>query len=438
MPVWRASDGRGGPPLTQRRKRYDDQQPNRIPGFLKFILFAGLLSVVVLVALLTALRPLVRAAVVGWAWDNPNAMLRLAFVGDLVREDLGDALVDPASSDSTESAFDVTPGDTIFSVAPRLQEGGYVTSGRAFLYAALEQGLPDKLQAGTFVLRANMTPSEVAEALVRARILLTTVNVTFREGIRLEQMAALLQTVNSSVDPAAFYELAKHPTPELLASYTWLKLPEGASLEGYLYPATYTLVTSSSGGPVQATDAEDLVKMLLDKFRATVGLDRMQIAEERKMTFQQVLTLASLVEREAVVDEERALIAGAYQNRLDGVSGVPPLLNADPSIIYALDTVALEGADFATWPDYFFWSVPQEKLADLTLPEALQGYQSYQVGGLPPGPICTPSLASIDAALHPNTTEGYLYFVAIPDEHTHAFAKTLVEHNANLKKYGYE
>jgi UPF0755 protein len=436
MPVWRASDGRGGPPVTRRATRHDEPPP-RVPGFLRFLLFAGLLSVVVLVALLTALRPLVRAAVVGWAWDNPNAMLRVGFVGDFVREDLGDVLVAPASSDATESAFDVHPGDTIFDVAPRLQEGGYVKSQRAFEYAALEQGLPAKLTAGTFVLRLNMTPSEVADALVRARVELTTVNVTFREGLRQEQMAALLETVHSSVDPAAFYELVKHPTPELLKDYTWLKLPEGASLEGYLYPATYTLVTASSGGPVQATNAEDLVRMLLDKFKATVGLDRMQVPEDRKMTFQQVLTLASLVEREAVVDEERALIAGVYQNRLDGVSGVPPLLNADPSIIYALDTIALEKADFTTWPEYFFWAVPKEKLSDVSLPEALQGYQSYQVGGLPPGPICTPTLASIDAALHPNTTDGYLYFVAIPNEHTHAFAKTLVEHNANLKKYGY-
>jgi UPF0755 protein len=436
MPVWRASDGRGGPPVTRRPARYDEPPP-RVPGFLRFLLFAGLLSVVVLVALLTALRPLVRAAVVGWAWDNPNAMLRVGFVGDFVREDLGDVLVAPASSDATESAFDVHPGDTIFDVAPRLQEGGYVKSERAFEFAALEQGLPAKLTSGTFVLRLNMTPSEVADALVRARVELTTVNVTFREGLRLEQMAALLETIHSSVDPTAFYELVKHPTPELLKDYTWLQLPEGASLEGYLYPATYTLVTASSGGPIQATNAEDLVRMLLDKFKATVGLDRMQVPEDRKMTFQQVLTLASLVEREAVVDEERALIAGVYQNRLDGVSGVAPLLNADPSIIYALDTIALEGADFTTWPDYFFWAVPKEKLSDVSLPEALQGYQSYQVGGLPPGPICTPTLASIDAALHPNTTDGYLYFVAIPNEHTHAFAKTLVEHNANLKKYGY-
>ena len=104
-----------------------------------------------------------------------------------------------------------------------------------------------------------MTPSEVADALVRARVTLTTTNVTFREGLRLEQMAALLETVHSSVDPAAFYELVKHPTPELLKDYTWLKLPEGASLEGYLYPATYTLVISSSGGPIQATDAEDQI-----------------------------------------------------------------------------------------------------------------------------------------------------------------------------------
>jgi UPF0755 protein len=197
-------------------------------------------------------------------------------------------------------------------------------------------------------------------------------------------------------------------------------------------------VTSSSGGPLGVTDAEGLVKMLLDKFRAVVGGDRLQVAADRGLTFHEIITLASLVEREAAVDEERALIAGVYQNRLNHLKGVPGILNADPSVLYALDTVALSKTDFKDWPNYFFWATAEQKLADVTLPEELQGYQSYQVAGLPPGPICSPSLASIDAALTPNTSDGYLYFVAIPDEKTHAFAKTLEEHNANLHKYGYQ
>ena len=77
-------------------------------------------------------------------------------------------------------------------------------------------------------------------------------------------------------------------------------------------------------------------------------------------------------------------------------------------------------------------------LANLKLPDALKGYQTYQRAGLIPGPISTPSLKSIDAALAPDQKDGYLYFVAIPDEKAHAFAKTLAEHNANKRKYGYE
>jgi UPF0755 protein len=168
-----------------------------------------------------------------------------------------------------------------------------------------------------------------------------------------------------------------------------------------------------------------------------VGEDRMKVPDSRGMSFYEVVTLASIVEHEAAIDDERPLIAGVYQNRLDGLNGVPRILNADPTVTYATDTMALEDLAFDEWQSYAFWFVPAGPLAEVQVDPSLQGYQTYQVAGLIPGPISTPSLASIDAALKPNQKRGYLYFVLIPDTKEHAFAKTLAQHEENLAKYGY-
>jgi UPF0755 protein len=441
MPAWRASDGRGNPPVRPRQRRPGERGGGlRLPGLVKFLLFAGGLAAIVLIVLFTALRPIVRAGIVGWAWDNPSSITKFPFIADLVKEDLGPALTTPGGSDASDAVFTVNPGDTVFLLAPRLHEEGFVANERAFLNTALTSGLGDRIKSGQFLLRETMTPDEVAEALVSARLVVTTKNITFREGLRIEQMTALLQTIEgeTAIDPQAFYDLAKHPTPELLADYEWLRtiLPEGASLEGFLYPDTYQVITSSNGGQQVVTDADGLIRKLLDNFYAKVGEARMSVPESRGMTFYQIVTLASIVEHEAIVDEERPVIAGVYQNRLDGLHGIAKILNADPTVTYAKDTMELEKIPFEEWRNYFFWKVPPSPLASFKVDDDLQGYQTYQVRGLIPGPISTPSLASIDAALNPDKEDGYLYFVAIPDTKTHAFAKTLAQHNANLRKYG--
>jgi UPF0755 protein len=439
MPSWRASDGRGNPPLY-RGRRPPQRSGFRLPGILRFLLFAGVLAGVVLLLFLTALRPIVRAGVAEWAWSNQWAITRIPFVDAFVREDLGDALTSPASADATEGTFVVNTGDTAATLAPRLAAEHFVTSERAFLYAALTTGLNDHLAAGSFVLRKNMTPTEVTDALVNARQSLTVVKVTFREGLRIEQMVAKLQTVETAVDPREFYELAMHPTEELLSDYPWLDLPAGASLEGFLYPATYELVTQSDSPQTAVTTAEGLIRMLLDHFADVVGADRMDVPESRGLTFYKIVTLASIVEHEAGPgDKERALIAGVYQNRLDGLHGVARILNADPTVKYAVDTMALEDLPFEEWQNYFFWDVPPGPMAEVQVDPSLKGFQTYQVAGLIPGPISTPSLASIDAALQPNQRKGYLYFVLIPesDPPEHAFARNLAQHEENLRKYGY-
>lgn len=417
----------------QRRRK----QGSGLGGFLRFVLFALIMAGVVLVGLLTVLRPVVSGAVVDWAYDNPGA-LRIPFVADIVRERLGPDLTQPASGDKTEVEFEVVTGDNPKTLAGRLKAEGLIRNEQAFIFEATQRELTPQLQAGNFRVARNMTPDEVVTALVENRIVITVVPVNFRESLRLEQITAKLQTLEPpvTVDPQEFYDLVKSPPAELLADYPWLTeqagLPEGASLEGFLGAATYDILAE--------TTAEDLVRAMLDAFYKQVGPERMAVPASRGMTFYQVLALAAIVEREAVIDDERWLIAGVYQNRIDGGNRTK-LLEADPTVLYAVDTVKLSEMEFDEWQGFRFWS-PKDlpPLADVPLPEALAGYNTYKVQGLPPGPICTPSVASIDAALQPDTEAGFIFFLAIPNSDprgAHDFSKTLEEHNEKKRKYGY-
>jgi peptidoglycan lytic transglycosylase G len=405
-------------------------------GLVRFLLFAVLLAAIVLVVALTALRPVVNTAILSWAEDSPAA-LRLPFVADLVREDLGTALTQPVSTDPSQVEFVVQEGDTASTIATRLGGEGLIKDPRAFVFIASQRELTGALQQGTFVLRKNMTPDQLVSALL-APPPNPYIELDLRTGLRLEQIAAKLQTLDGlEMDPRAFYELAKEPPASLLGDYPWLKkvladAPENASLEGFLWPGTYRLLPD--------TTPEELIRKMLDGFHDAVGDDKLKVPPERKLNFYQILSLASIVEKEAKLDEEKPLIAGVYQNRLNGIPGIRnKILNADPTVIYANDTVELEELDFDKWQEYRFGTVPKGvSLREVPLPESLQGYQTYTHPGLIPGPIATPTLASIDAALHPDTGDKYIYFLAIPDDSgKHVFAKTAKQHEVNKKKYGY-
>ena len=404
-------------------------------GVVKFLIFALLLAAAVLVVALTALRPLLNSMILSWASDNPAA-LRIEFVADIVREDLGDALTQPASTRDDQVEFTVQDGDTAATIGARLEEEGLLRDDRAFVFLATQRELTGDLQQGTFLLRKNMTPDQVVSSLL-APPAVPYVDIALRTGLRLEQITAKLQTLEGlEMDPQAFYELVKDPPAELVADYPWLArvlqdAPEGASLEGFLWPATYRVLPD--------TTPEELVRKMLDGFEAGVGEERLNVPADRGLSFYQILTLASIVEREAVLDEERSLIAGVYQNRLNKLPGVKNgLLNADPTNIFAADTVKLSEIPFETWQEFVFWTVPEGPMSGLQLPEELQGYDTYAVPFLPPGPIATPTVASIDAARSPSTKDKYIYFLAIPDGGgAHVFAKTKKEHDKNKAEYGY-
>jgi UPF0755 protein len=421
------------------RYRYPDERRggSGMGGLLRFLIFLAVMAGLVLTVLMTVGRPVFRSIVVGFAEDSPGA-LRIEFVRDLVAEDIGPALDAPASDDATEVDFQVESGDTPATLAPKLIDAGVIVSERAFLFHATLDELAGKLDAGHFALTKAMTPEQVVRGLVENRIVIKTLEITFREGLRLEQLTAKLQTYpESTVDPDQFYELVTDPPESLIAEFPWLAderiRPAGRSLEGFLYPATYTVRITGE----ETDDAEDLVRMMLTEFRERLGPERFEVPEARALSFYQVLTLASIVEREAVLDDERPLIAGVYQNRIDAKANVRHgLLQADPTLLYASDSVELSRLD--DWTQWSFWSFPAEhpRLSEWEFPGELAAYNTYIVKGLPPGPICTPSVASIDAALAPDTGAGMNFFVAIPGgDGKHDFSKTLEEHERKVREY---
>jgi UPF0755 protein len=402
-------------------------------GVGRFLIFLVVMATLVLVGLFTIGRPVLASAVVGWASDNPSA-LNLPFVGDLVAENLGDKLTSAPSTDSRNVGFVVQDGDTTQTIAQRLQDQGLVEDQRAFVYLAYKNKVAGTWTAGQYELRANMTPQDVLTALQAGPPPNPTVVIALREGLRLEQITALLEKLHSEqglvMDPMDFYNFVKSPPAEFLAQYPWLHLPKGASLEGFLGPATYTVKPDIT--------AEQFATLLVNKFQQLAG-DRINVPKSRGMSFYQIVTLASIVEQEVVYDNDRAPVAGVYQNRLNkGMS-----LGSNPTVIYANDTMQLRALPFDQWVQFSFWNLP--KAASMTavqLDADLEGYQTYINVGLIPGPICTPTMASIDAALNPDTKDGYYYFVTMRDANGNstghlAFAKTHAQHLANLKKYGY-
>lgn len=397
-------------------------------GAIRFLAFLVVTAAIVLLGLATVARPALNGLVLAVVGNNPGTW-NIGFVADVVREGLGDRLTEPASDDPTIVKFAVSQGESASEIAGRLEAEGLVRDARAFLFVAVEKGLTGSFEAGEFLLRRNMTPTQLVETLLEAKD--PTVVLQLRPGLRLEQVTALLQArppeiATLQLDAAEFYALVTEPPAALLADYPWLDLPKGASLEGYLAGGAYRLLPDAT--------AEELVRQMLDRWYADVGPGRLAVPKDRGLSFREVLVLASIVQREAALESEMPTIAGVYQNRLDKKM----LLQADPTVIYGVDALELRKQPIGAWPQYSFWNVPETPMTQVELPGELAGYQTYKQAGLPPGPLDTPTLAAIDAALAPDQRKAYLYFVAIPDGGgKHDFSRTYEEHLQKLRKYGY-
>ena len=313
----------------------------------------------------------------------------------------------PAGDDPTPVTFTIHPGETAAQIAQRLEEEGLIRDADAFRALLRLRGVDTRLEAGNYELRRTMSMNEIMAALQHGRP--PTVRLTVPEGWRAEEIANLLRVVGLA-DPDEFLQIVRSGGN---FDYDFLRdRPAGVtSLEGFLFPDTYEF-------PTDAT-ARDVVQRMLETFGRRFTPELRAQARKQGLSVYQAVTLASIVEREAVIPDERPLIASVFLNRLR--KGM--YLNADPTVQYALG-YQKQGH---TW-----WKRPL-LLEDLDVDSP---YNTYRHPGLPPGPICNPGLDSLKAVANPAHTD-YYYFVAndVAGDGSHVFAKTLEEHQANIKKY---
>jgi UPF0755 protein len=310
---------------------------------------------------------------------------------------------DPAAG---ETIFTVEAGETAGGVADQLAAEGYIEDETLFRRYLHYRGIDVQIEAGSYRLSASMTPQEIAEALTEALPPEVTARVT--EGWRREQIADWVgQQADLPFGEAEF--LSASGSAAVLPADMALRaeIPVGATLEGFLFPDTYQLALDAT--------AEDFVVRMAATFEERVTPDLRADAAARGLSLYEVVTLASIVEREAAVAEERPTIASVYLNRL--AAGMK--LEADPTVQYAMGFQPDTGQWWnlnLTQADYYAVDSP---------------YNTYLYPGIPPGPIASPGLDAIRAVIYPAET-AYLYFRATCDDSgRHNFAFTFEEHVAN-------
>jgi UPF0755 protein len=335
---------------------------------------------------------------------SPGDLLIGAYL-DLNAAELGRA----AGDDDSPVSFVVEPGEAGGEIAIKLEQAGLVSNAELFRRYVQYHGLDAGMEAGEFTLRQTMTIPQISQALQSGQR--PEVTVTVREGLRLEQVAATVED-QAGIVQEEFLALASTGWRDEDLGFVFLaSIPSGATLEGFLFPDTYRLP--------EAASALDLLIRMLETFDTRVDRGVTASAANLGLDLYELVTLASIVEREAVLSDERPVIAGVYHNRLEAGW----LLNADPTVQYAI--AGLNGGE--DW-----WPVLTLNDLDVNSP-----YNSYRNVGLPPGPICSPGLASIQAVAYRAETD-YFFFLAdcTANDGSHFFSATQAEHNAYYQRCG--
>ncbi|MFN8556213.1 MAG: endolytic transglycosylase MltG [Dehalococcoidia bacterium] len=311
----------------------------------------------------------------------------------------------PSATSEESVVIRVPSGADGSAIARQMRQAGVISDAGLFRTLAALRGVQNQLAAGEYEFTRG-TP--VSEAIERVRIGVTdpAVVLTLPEGWRLEQMARLVEQRGLGSAEAFREAVAAERSESFLQSR-----PAGASLEGYLFPDTYFFSKKAT--------ARDVVARMLKTFDERYNADLRAAAAAHGLSVHEAVTLASIVEREAQVADERPVIAAVFINRLK--AGMP--LQADPTVQYAV------AADPASVAQHGWWK------RDLTVDDLkIQSpYSTYAQRGLPPGPIASPGLAALRAVSYPAPVK-YLFFVARGDG-SHAFAETLDEHNRNVQRF---
>ena len=299
----------------------------------------------------------------------------------------------------------IEAGESARRIAEDLEDAGVIESARLFRVLVAFMGVEDELLSGDYEFDKGMVTLTVIDRIHTG--ITAPVMVTIPEGLRIEEIADLLD--EKGLLKAEDFIAAAEKTDY---DFAFLEdLGEGTDLNGYLFPATYGFSRTVSG--------EDAVRQMLKAFDEKVPPTVQVELPTSGLTLHQLVTLASIVEREAMKPEERPLIASVFINRLK--LGIP--LQADPTVQFAV------AADPKSVVEYGYWK-KELSMADLQLESS---YNTYVNPGLPPGPIACPGLDSVMAVLRPARTN-YLFFVAKEDG-SHVFAETMEEHLQNIERY---
>jgi UPF0755 protein len=300
--------------------------------------------------------------------------------------------------DGSEVFVEIPSGAGPTAIGQRLVEHGVVRDAMTFRGALWLSGRSRDLKAGEYRFDQALTPAEVIDKIARGEVYSRL--ITFREGLTIPEMAKVY--ADAGLGAAADFEKAASDASSIAALD-----PQARDLEGYLFPETYSL------GRVAAAPA--LVAQMTALFQKVFSEELRAAAKAQGLTVREVVTLASLVEKETAVAGERPLVAAVYLNRKR--IGMP--MQADPTVIYALQRSGKYDGNL--------------RRDDLQFESP---YNTYRVPGLPPGPIAAPGKASIEAAVRPAAVD-YLYFVSRNDG-SHVFARTLDEHNRNVRTWQVE
>jgi UPF0755 protein len=309
----------------------------------------------------------------------------------------GDVLKTPRDPNGVEQSFSVAPGETVASIAQRLEDAGLISNTQAFFDYAVYTGIDLTIQSGGFTLSPAQSIMDIARALQKFSP--TDATLVILPGWRMEEIAASLPTSGLGIPPETFLSASANP-PQVL------DLDSSSTMEGFFFPDIYTLP--------RETDVTQLLDVIARNFSARLTPDLQNGFAAQNLSVYQAVTLASIVEREAVHIEEAPLIASVYLNRL----AISMKLDADPTIQYALGYQA----DTGSW-----WKSPLA-LTDL---EVISPFNTYLNTGLPPAPISNPGIEALTAVAFPQSTPYYFFRAACDGSGYHVFAATFEEQLAN-------
>jgi peptidoglycan lytic transglycosylase G len=297
-----------------------------------------------------------------------------------------------------------TPGQVIIevekgmgagAVARRLEKRGIIGSWQAFLISYRLFYHPRMIRAGEYALTSPLRAREALDILIRGKVYLHS--ITIPEGLTAREIAPVLAPLLEGGQDAFLASVREVEAVRLFDR-------EAVNLEGYLFPETYSFAKGISSA--------EAVGAMVGQFRSTFSEGWTERANSLRMSVRQVVTLASLIEKETSIAGEMRLISSVFHNRLR----IGMKLDCDPTIIYALKEKGLYNGNLTK--------------RDMSLDSP---YNTYRHPGLPPGPICNPGRAALEAALFP-AEEAYLYFVSRNDG-SHYFSRSFVEHQNAVRRF---